>query len=102
MSFPSMRLASSSFVIEEETLAELPTSPIEIPSTPDQLTNKFLLKQSSILSAEAAARTLTLLVSTIEDHVQAYLEATSQLAILNHNTKRTLARAATILETFET
>ena len=82
MSFPSMRLASSSFVIEEETLAELPTSPIEIPSTPDQLTNKFLLKQSSILSAEAAARTLTLLVSTIEDHVQAYLEATSQLSNL--------------------
>ena len=82
MSFPSMRLASSLFVIEEETLAELPTSPIEIPSTPDQLTNKFLLKQSSILSAEAAARTLTLLVSTIEDHVQAYLEATSQLSNL--------------------
>mgnify|MGYP007022688053 CR=1 FL=1 len=71
-----MRLASSSlFVIEEETLPELPTNPIEIPSTPDQLTNKFLLKQSSILSAEAAARTLTLLVTTIEDHVQAFLEA---------------------------
>lgn len=76
ISIPSMRLASSSlFVIEEETLPELPTNPIEIPSAPDQLTNKFLLKQSSILSAEAAARTLTLLVTTIEDHVQAFLEA---------------------------
>ena len=81
ISFPSMRLASS-FVIEEETLPELPQDPIEIPSAAEQLTNKFLLKQSSILSAEAAARTLTLLVSTIEEHVKAFLEATSELSNL--------------------
>ena len=81
ISIPSIRLASS-FVLEEETLPDLPPNPIEIPSTPNQLTNKFLLKQSSVLSAEAAARTLTLLVSTIEDQVDSFIQVTSELANL--------------------
>ena len=44
----------SQIVFQESKLPDMPESPICIPS--EELTNEFLIRQSSILSAEAASR----------------------------------------------
>ena len=55
---PSMIARScvpSKVVFQESELPDMPDKPISIPSV-GEMTNEFLIRQSSILSAEAASR----------------------------------------------
>jgi len=72
---------ATAFVFQEPTLPDLPAEPISIPSD-ESLTREFLIRQSSLLSGEAASRLLIFVVSAIDEAVEEFTNAKNELANL--------------------
>ena len=79
-SYVGMR-SSTTFAFQESSLPDMPEKAISFPSE-NELTHKFLIRQSSILSSEAASRVLVFLVTAFDACLLRYLEANKELANL--------------------
>ena len=72
--------AGSTFLYQESTMPDLPKDPINIPKS--ELSNDYLIRQSSILSSEAASRLLMFITKSVDDVVLEYLNVQKELANL--------------------
>lgn len=76
----SIAAASATFMFSDEGQPAFPEKPISIPQS--KMTTEFFIRQSSILSEEAASRLLQFVISALDDSVQSFLEANSEMANL--------------------